>query len=101
MTAQARIGVGLYTQIGEGLNIQFVEVVIFFALHPNPARILQAECRANRNGQLQTVKVLYCYTSQTVDERVYQILLRKTTQTCYLVGASQAMELPHFEALLE
>ncbi|KAL6044086.1 Helicase [Balamuthia mandrillaris] len=99
----ARIGVGLYTKIGEGLNVQFVEMVVFYSLQPNPAKHIQAEARVNRQGQMQRVKTVCFYTGGTIDQRMYEILLRKANQIYYMVGGSALLEVPKFveEVLLQ
>lgn len=95
--SRLRVGVGLYARIGTGLNMQFVELVVFFSLNYNPAVISQALCRANRTGQTRRVKVMYCWTAGSVEERVAQILTEKTRHAAEMT-AGTAIELLKFDA---
>lgn len=60
-----------------GLNLQAASYVVLFDHWWNPAIMQQAEDRAHRIGQQQTVVSYRLWVRNTVEERIYQILERK------------------------
>jgi superfamily II DNA or RNA helicase len=62
---------------GEGLTMTAASYVIHFDHWWNPAVAWQAEDRAHRIGQQQTVNVYSYWMRDTVEERIRQILERK------------------------
>jgi SNF2 family DNA or RNA helicase len=62
---------------GEGLNLQFCHVVINYDMPWNPMRLEQRIGRVDRIGQLQDVRVFNFLFSNTIEERVHQILMEK------------------------
>ncbi|CAE7944080.1 Zranb3 [Symbiodinium necroappetens] len=65
------------TACGQGLNLQVCSTVVFAELHWTPGTLLQAEDRAHRMGQQESVNVHYLIAKDTLDESVYQMLERK------------------------
>jgi len=62
---------------GEGINLQCAEAIIFFDLPFNPQIIAQVEDRLHRKGQTGTVNVVRLIATDTVEERVLEILEAK------------------------
>jgi SNF2 family DNA or RNA helicase len=62
---------------GEGINLQFANVVIFFDLPFNPQVVAQMEDRLHRAGQTNSVNVIKLVAKDTIEERVCEILERK------------------------
>lgn len=62
----------------EGLNLQEASVVIHFDHWWNPAVQWQAEGRAHRYGQKQTVNVHSLRVRNTVDEKIFKMLKKKS-----------------------
>jgi SNF2 family DNA or RNA helicase len=62
---------------GEGLNLQFCHIAINYDLPWNPMRIEQRIGRVDRIGQTHDVIVYNMVFSDTVEERVHEVLLEK------------------------
>jgi SNF2 family DNA or RNA helicase len=62
---------------GLGLNLQNANHVYLFDSWWNPSVLEQATRRVRRIGQLKPVSVTYLYTKETVEEKVYKILIEK------------------------
>ena len=62
----------------EGLNLQEASVVIHFDHWWNPAVQWQAEGRAHRHGQKQTVNVHSLRVRNTIDEKIFKMLKKKS-----------------------
>lgn len=62
---------------GVGLNLQAASYVIHFDHWWNPAVMWQAESRAHRQGQKQTVNVYSYWIEDTIEERIFQLLEEK------------------------
>lgn len=62
---------------GEGINLTAASYVIHFDHWWNPATAWQAEDRAHRKGQKETVNVYSFWMKDTIDERIRSILERK------------------------
>ncbi|GAA2183933.1 DEAD/DEAH box helicase [Brooklawnia cerclae] len=80
--SQAGAGAVLVAQIiagGVGLNIQAASVVVICEPQLKPTTEWQAIARARRMGQLEAVQVHRLLSEQCVDERVTEILARKTS----------------------
>lgn len=65
------------TACGQGLNLQVCSTVVFAELHWTPGVLLQAEDRAHRMGQKESVNVHYLIAKDTLDESMYNMLERK------------------------
>lgn len=59
---------------GEGLNLQFANIIINYDLPWNPMKIEQRCGRADRIGQQRDVHILNFIVSDTVESRVRQVL---------------------------
>jgi len=73
---------------GQGLNLQSASYVFHFDRWWNPAVEEQAEARAHRLGQSNPVQVYKYVSAQTIEERVDEILARKSHEFARLVDAS-------------
>jgi superfamily II DNA or RNA helicase len=62
---------------GEGINLQFAHVVINYDLPWNPMKIEQRIGRVDRIGQTHDVQAFNFVMQDTVEYRVYKILLEK------------------------
>ena len=62
---------------GVGLNLQVASYVIHFDHWWNPAVMWQAESRAHRQGQKQTVNVYSYWVTSTIEEKIYRTLKEK------------------------
>jgi superfamily II DNA or RNA helicase len=62
---------------GEGLNLEEASYVIHFDHWWNPAVMWQAEDRAHRRGQKNSVNIYSYWMQDTIDERIRNILARK------------------------
>lgn len=62
---------------GEGLNLQFCHVVVNYDIPWNPMRLEQRIGRVDRIGQSKDVRVFNFLFSDTIEERVHQILMEK------------------------
>lgn len=62
---------------GESLNMQFCHIVFNYDIPWNPMSIEQRIGRVDRIGQKQTVTAYNMLTDNTVDSRVYQIIVDK------------------------
>lgn len=73
---------------GAGLNLPQASYVFHFDRWWNPAVEAQAEGRAHRIGQQNPVQVYQYVMAQTVEERVDEILVRKSQEFARLVEGS-------------
>lgn len=73
---------------GQGLNLQGASYVFHFDRWWNPATEEQAEARAHRLGQASPVQVYSYVSAHTIEERVDEILARKSQDFARLVDAS-------------
>jgi superfamily II DNA or RNA helicase len=62
---------------GEGLNLQFCHVVVNYDIPWNPMRLEQRIGRVDRIGQGKDVRVFNFLFSDTIEERIHQILMEK------------------------
>lgn len=74
---------------GVGLNIQAASIVIFCEPQIKPSMEEQAISRAYRMGQVRTVVVHHLLMSDTVDERVEEILSQKRAEFKAFADLSQ------------
>jgi len=72
-----RVLVGTITAMGEGLNLQVADVVVFLNREWVPAWNEQAVGRAYRRGQTKPVHVVNLVCRNTVEERVERLLAAK------------------------
>jgi len=62
---------------GEGINLQCASKVLFVELGWSPGEHTQAEDRAHRIGQKDTVNAYYMLGQKTIDELIYDIICEK------------------------
>ena len=77
---------------GVGLNMQAASVVILCEPQVKPSLESQAIARAHRMGQVQAVQVHRLLTTDSVDERMLEILARKSALFEQLAGRSEVAE---------
>jgi superfamily II DNA or RNA helicase len=77
---------------GLGLNMQAASVVILCEPQVKPSLESQAIARAHRMGQVQSVQVHRLLTTNSVDERMLEILARKSALFEQLAGRSEVAE---------
>jgi len=77
---------------GVGLNMQAASVVILCEPQVKPSLESQAIARAHRMGQVQSVQVHRLLTTDSVDERMLEILARKSDLFEQLAGRSEVAE---------
>ena len=65
------------TACGTGLTLNTASHVVFAELDWTPANVLQAEDRAHRIGQKNTVNVHYLLARGTADEHIWQMIESK------------------------
>jgi superfamily II DNA or RNA helicase len=70
----------------EGLNLQVANVLINYDLPWNPSRLDQRIGRVHRYGQTKPVFVYNMLVADTIDGRVYQILLQKIEEIKKTLG---------------
>lgn len=79
-----RVAVLSITAAGVGLTLTKATVVLFAELYWNPGTLLQAEDRAHRIGQRNSIFVNYLLAKKTLDESMWKSVCRKLT----IVGQS-------------
>ena len=72
-----RVFVGSIAAAGVGLTLTAASTVIFAEVDWVPGNIVQAEDRAHRIGQTDTVNVLHVVVEQSLDARMIQLLVAK------------------------
>ncbi len=76
-----RVALLSITACGQGLTLTAAHTVVFAELHWVPGQLVQAEDRAHRIGQRQSVDIRYCIAEGTLDERMFFYLDRKHRET--------------------
>eukprot|EP00941_MAST-03F_sp_MAST-3F-sp1_P000243 g243.t1 len=65
------------TSAGQGLTLTKASIVVFCELHWTPAVCLQAEDRAHRIGQKNSVNCIYLTASRTLDDVIWRMMCSK------------------------
>lgn len=80
-----KILIGTVGALGTSHTLTVAHNVIFYDLPWNQATVEQAEDRCHRTGTTQTVNIYYLITKDTVDEKVYSIIMNKDGVSKYIV----------------
>lgn len=72
-----RVFIGSITAAGVGLTLTAASRVIFVEIYPVPGIMIQAEDRAHRIGQRDSVLVSHVVMDGTIDARLVELLLEK------------------------
>lgn len=72
-----------------GVNLQFANYVINYDLHYNPAKMAQRIDRLYRMGQLRPVTVINLLTTNSIEENIEMILVRKYNLFCAVIEGRQ------------
>lgn len=83
--SECKIMIGTVGALGTSHTLTVANNVIFYDLPWNPATIEQAEDRCHRAGTTSTVNVYYLISRDTVDEKVYDIIMQKDGVSKYIV----------------
>lgn len=88
-----RIALLSISATGVGLTLTAASTILFAEMHWTPAIMLQAEDRAHRIGQINSVNCHYLYGSGTLDDKLYQKLDRKLCIVTEMIdGARKDLE---------
>jgi SNF2 family DNA or RNA helicase len=87
---EARIFIGTTSAAGTGYNLTAANYVMFLGLPWTPGLQDQAEDRAYRNGQLRLVVVKIPLIENTIDQKLWQMLLDKRQLAQELIEPDQA-----------
>lgn len=80
-----KIMLGTIKALGTTHTLTAANNVIFYDLPWNPATMEQAEDRCHRTGTVSTVNIYSIISKDTVDERVYNIIMQKDMMSKYIV----------------
>lgn len=81
-----RVAVLSITAAGTGLTLTAAQTIVFAELYWVPGQIQQAEDRAHRIGQRDSVTVHYLIAKKTLDEVLFQTLEKKTVSTTSILN---------------
>jgi SWI/SNF-related matrix-associated actin-dependent regulator of chromatin subfamily A-like protein 1 len=82
---EIRLALLSITAASTGLTLTKATTVIFSELFWNPGVLVQAEDRAHRIGQIDSVNVHYLLAKGTTDDHIWPLILKKLN-TLELVG---------------
>lgn len=74
---KCRLLIGTTRAMGEGLNLQVADIIVFADMDWSPAAMEQAIARSRRRGRTKPVRVVKLVASGTVDEHIAEVLERK------------------------
>lgn len=80
-----KVLIGTVGALGTSHTLTVANNVIFYDLPWNPATVEQAEDRCHRTGTTSTVNIYSIITRNTVDEKVYNIIMNKDGVSKYIV----------------
>merc|ERR1712039_429125 len=84
-----RVAVLSITAAGAGLTLTAAQTVVFAELYWVPGQMQQAEDRAHRIGQRDSVVVQYLVASGTLDDVLFRSLERKTKRTGMILNGHE------------
>lgn len=82
---ECKILIGTIGALGTSHTLTVANNVIFYDLPWNQATVEQAEDRCHRTGTTSTVNIHYLITKDSVDEKVYNIIMNKDGISKYIV----------------
>lgn len=82
---ECKILIGTVGALGTSHTLTVANNVIFYDLPWNQATVEQAEDRCHRTGTTQSVNVHYLITKNSVDEKVYDLIMQKDGVSKYIV----------------
>ena len=74
---KCRVAVLAITSAGMGITLTAAQLVVFAELYYNPGVLTQAEDRAHRIGQKDSVLIQYLLASKTVDDHIWPLINSK------------------------
>jgi SWI/SNF-related matrix-associated actin-dependent regulator 1 of chromatin subfamily A len=80
-----QIMIGTIGALGTSHTLTVARNVIFYDLPWNQATTEQAEDRCHRTGTTETVNIYYLITKDSVDEKVYNLIMQKDGVSKYIV----------------
>ncbi|KAK6742222.1 hypothetical protein RB195_009842 [Necator americanus] len=75
--ADVEVAILSMTAAGVGITLTAASVVVFAELHWNPGTLLQAEDRAHRVGQKDSVFIQYLIARNTADDIIWPLIQKK------------------------
>lgn len=89
---ECKILIGTVGALGTSHTLTVANNVIFYDLPWNQATVEQAEDRCHRTGTTETVNIYYLITKDSVDERVYNVIMQKDGVSKYIVDNELAIK---------
>lgn len=89
---ECKIMIGTIGALGTSHTLTVARNVIFYDLPWNPATTEQAEDRCHRAGTTETVNIYYLITKDSVDEKVYNLIMQKDGVSKYIVDNELAIK---------
>merc|ERR1719203_1158268 len=84
-----RVALLSITAAGQGLTLTAAQTVVFAELYWVPGQMQQAEDRAHRIGQRDSVVVQYLVAAGTLDDVVFRSLEKKTKRTGMILSGQE------------
>jgi len=97
--ADVRVFIGSIAVASEGITLTAASHVIFAELDWTPGRVAQAEDRAHRIGQHDSVLVEHVVVDGSIDARIAQVLMKKAEVAATVLGDAPVSEGPEPDAL--
>lgn len=76
--------VGTPESVGQSLNLQCTDLLIWAALPVEPVKLIQGNGRVERLGRIEPVEIWYVIAEGTVDPRISTLLLDKLPSVAYM-----------------
>jgi len=97
--ADVRVFIGSIAVASEGITLTAASHVIFAELDWTPGRVFQAEDRAHRIGQHDSVLIEHVVVDGSIDARIAQVLLQKAQVAATVLGDTHTSEGPEPDVL--